>query len=112
MVDSRCSATGRLLCSDGPRPKSPPFPPLPPQAYPPGPAAPYPPYPGYPPYAGYPPYRPPSTNGTAIAALVSRELTSTRIFDADQVPVARARVEGFALRALGVSGHVSGGGGP
>lgn len=46
-------------------------PPLPPQAYPPGPAAPYPPYPGYPPYAGYPPYRPPSTNGTAIAALVS-----------------------------------------
>ncbi|SDE48116.1 TetR/AcrR family transcriptional regulator [Mycolicibacterium neoaurum] len=54
----------------------------------------------------------PDSDAIAIAALVSRELTSTRIFDADQVPVARARVEGFALRALGVSGHVSGGGGP
>lgn len=54
----------------------------------------------------------PESDAIAIAALVSRELTSTRIFDAEQVPVARARVEGFALRALGVSGYVSGGDGP
>ena len=51
----------------------------------------------------------PESDAIAIAALVSRELTSTRIFDAEQVPVARARVEGFALRALGVSRRVSGG---
>ncbi|MEH3129942.1 MAG: TetR/AcrR family transcriptional regulator [Mycolicibacterium neoaurum] len=54
----------------------------------------------------------PDSDAIAIAALVSRELTSTRIFDADQVPVARARVERFALRALGVSDYVSGGDGP
>lgn len=54
------------------RPGDPGLPPPPPaQGYPPATGAPYPPYPNYPPYAGYPPYRPPGTNGTAIAALVS-----------------------------------------
>ncbi|OJZ63303.1 TetR family transcriptional regulator [Mycolicibacterium diernhoferi] len=44
----------------------------------------------------------PESDAIAIAALVSRELTSARIYDPAQIPVARARVERFALRALGV----------
>ncbi|WP_395310350.1 TetR/AcrR family transcriptional regulator [Mycobacterium sp. AMU20-3851] len=44
----------------------------------------------------------PESDAIAIAALVSRELTSARIYDPAQVPVARDRVERFALRALGV----------
>lgn len=48
----------------------------------------------------------PESDAIAIAALVSRELTSARIFDPAQIPLSRARVEGFALRALGVSGKV------
>ncbi len=44
----------------------------------------------------------PELDAMAIAALVSRELTSARIYDPAQIPVARARVERFALRALGV----------
>ncbi len=44
----------------------------------------------------------PESDSIAIAALVSRELTSARIYDPAQIPVARARVERFALRALGV----------
>ncbi|MGW0159137.1 TetR/AcrR family transcriptional regulator [Mycobacterium sp. NPDC003323] len=46
----------------------------------------------------------PESDAIAIAALVSRELTSARIFDPAQIPVSRARVEGFSLRALGVVG--------
>lgn len=48
----------------------------------------------------------PETDAVAIAALVSRELTSGRIYDPAQIPLARARVEGFTLRALGVTGKV------
>ena len=44
----------------------------------------------------------PESDAIAIAALVSRELTSTRISDPTQLLTARARVEGFAMRALGV----------
>ena len=44
----------------------------------------------------------PELDAMAIAALVSREVTSSRIYDPAQIPVARARVERFALRALGV----------
>ncbi|MGU3497495.1 TetR/AcrR family transcriptional regulator [Mycobacterium sp. C31M] len=51
----------------------------------------------------------PESDAIAIAALVSRELTSARIFDPAQIPVSRARVEGFTLRALGVTGKASGG---
>jgi AcrR family transcriptional regulator len=46
----------------------------------------------------------PETDAIAIAALVSRELTSARIFDPAQIPLSRARVEWFTLRALGVAG--------
>lgn len=45
----------------------------------------------------------PESDAIAIAALVSRELTSVRIFDPAQIPLSRARVEGFALRALGAA---------
>lgn len=48
----------------------------------------------------------PESDAIAIAALVSRELTSARIFDPAQIPHSRARVEGFTLRALGVVGKV------
>jgi AcrR family transcriptional regulator len=48
----------------------------------------------------------PESDAIAIAALVSRELTSTRIVDIAQLPLSRDRVERFALRALGVSGKV------
>ena len=48
----------------------------------------------------------PESDAIAIAALVSRELTSARIFDPAQIPLSRARVEGFTLRALGVVGKV------
>lgn len=48
----------------------------------------------------------PESDAIAIAALVSRELTSARIFDPAQIPVSRARVEGFTLRALGVAGKL------
>lgn len=48
----------------------------------------------------------PDFDAIAIAALVSRELTSERIFDPAQIPVSRARVEGFTLRALGVVGKL------
>jgi AcrR family transcriptional regulator len=48
----------------------------------------------------------PDSDAIAIAALVSRELTSARIFDPAQIPVSRARVEGFTLRALGVVGKL------
>ncbi len=50
------------------------------------------------------PWAEPESDAIAIAALVSRELTSARIFDPAQIPLSRARVEGFALRALGVAG--------
>ena len=52
----------------------------------------------------------PESDAIAIAALVSRELTSARIFDPAQIPASRARVESFTLRALGVVGERSGGG--
>jgi methyl coenzyme M reductase gamma subunit len=48
----------------------------------------------------------PDSDAVAIAALVSRELTSARIFDPAQISVSRARVEGFTLRALGVVGKL------
>lgn len=48
----------------------------------------------------------PESDAIAIAALVSRELTSARVFDPVQLPLSRARVQGFALRALGVVGKV------
>ncbi|MGK2866524.1 MAG: TetR/AcrR family transcriptional regulator [Mycobacterium sp.] len=54
--------------------------------------------------AGSFPLAEPESDAIAIAALVSRELTSARIFDPAQIPLSRARVEGFTLRALGVSG--------
>lgn len=43
----------------------------------------------------------PEGDAIAIAALVNRELTSVRIYDPAQLGVAQARVEDFALRALG-----------
>ena len=52
------------------------------------------------------PWADPESDAIAIAALVSRELTSVRIFDPAEIPLSRARVEGFTLRALGVNGKV------
>lgn len=54
--------------------------------------------------AGAFPLAQPESDAIAIAALVSRELTSARIFDPAQIRLSRARVEGFAVRALGVVG--------
>ena len=48
----------------------------------------------------------PESDAIAIAALVSRELTSARIFDPAEIALSRARVERFTLRALGVAGKV------
>lgn len=56
--------------------------------------------------AGVFPLADPESDAIAIAALISRELTSARIFDPAQIPQSRARVEGFTLRALGVVGKV------